>query len=66
MLDFSGVGEKDERLYYSKYYQHIAIRGRLRALDDNDYSEVCRNLYDIIRIFIKHKKSGNGHMDFRT
>lgn len=60
MLDFSGVGEKDERLYYSKYYQHIAIRGRLRALDDNDYSEVCRNLYDAYdQYYYQHIEDGS-------
>lgn len=46
MLDFSGAGEEVERLYFSKYYQHITIRGRLRAMDDAEYSELCEKLYE--------------------
>ena len=46
LLDFAGVGEKGERLYFSKYYQHITIQGKLRALDDAEYKDLCDRLYE--------------------
>lgn len=49
VLDFSGLSDKEERFYYSKYYQHVTIRGTLRALNEDEYNEVAQEqfrLYD--------------------
>ena len=45
LLDFSKLSEKEERIYYAKFYQHITIEGTLRAVDDEEYQEVCESLY---------------------
>ena len=46
LLDLSLTGEKGERLYYSKYLQHITISGRLRAISDAEFKELCEKLYE--------------------
>ena len=45
LLDFSNLSAKEKKIYYAKFYQHITITGKLRAVDDAEYSEVCEALY---------------------
>ena len=46
LLDLSLTGEKGERLYYSKYLQHITISGRLRAISDAEFKDLREKLYE--------------------
>ena len=45
LLDFSNLSAQDEKIYYAKFIQHITIEGKLRAVDDAEYREVCESLY---------------------
>ena len=45
LLDFSKLSPKEKKIYYARFYQHITIEGRLRAVDDAEYQEVCESLY---------------------
>ena len=45
LLDFSNLSARDQKIYYSKYLQHITIEGKLRAVDDAEFREVCESLY---------------------
>ncbi|MBR4948543.1 MAG: linear amide C-N hydrolase [Clostridiales bacterium] len=56
LLDFSNLSAKEKKIYYAKFYQHITITGKLRAVDDAEYSEVCEALYKRYDYIYEEKK----------
>ena len=45
LMDFSKLSDRDKNIYYAKLAQHITIEGKLRAVGDTEYQEVCESLY---------------------
>ncbi len=59
LLVFTGLSEDDENLYYSKALQHVAITGRLRAMTDAEYNEICEKIYaEYDHIYEEKKNAG--------
>ena len=59
LLVFTGLSEDDKNLYYSKALQHVAITGRLRAMTDAEYNEICEKLYaEYDHIYEEKKNAG--------
>lgn len=46
MLDFSGAGAKDKKLYYSKFSQHVVIQGTVRAATEEEMQAAAAYLFD--------------------
>ena len=57
LLDFSGLNEDDKNLYFSKALQHVTIEGRLRAMTDSEYQELCEKIYETYDYIYERRKS---------
>ncbi|MBO4636085.1 MAG: linear amide C-N hydrolase [Clostridiales bacterium] len=45
LLDLSALSLEDQRAYYASMGQHITVSGTLRAVDENEFTEVCESIY---------------------